>query len=340
MEAIGLGGRENAGRRLTVLRAIDKLDRLGIEGVRQLLGDGPQRRERRFHKGRRLGLDAASRSILVISTGQSPRELGTRRYHADVELHALVSDRVRRRSIESPASCTSYEATSRDLRVKRSRLAAWLSSAGYTMAAYGSIPPSSAASNITPARSSKRSSPSRCPTRRASRSSSARSAGEGAMTASSAASWTRTCRRPASPSACRASPRRSTPSASSATRGLTRPGGGHRHGYGPPRRLPGDCRRPPQRRHCGRDLSRLVRHEGAAEIRRPPQRACRHHRRARTSSSAGKLQIKDLAAGKAQAAADRRPPAAWRDERPGQFEVSRDEVVAKVKELLSKQRPS
>ena len=29
MESIGLGGEENAGRRLTVLRAIDKLDRLG-----------------------------------------------------------------------------------------------------------------------------------------------------------------------------------------------------------------------------------------------------------------------------------------------------------------------
>ena len=34
MESIGLGGEENAGKRLTVLRAIDKLDRLGIEGVR------------------------------------------------------------------------------------------------------------------------------------------------------------------------------------------------------------------------------------------------------------------------------------------------------------------
>ena len=29
MEAIGIGGEENAGKRLTVLRAIDKLDRLG-----------------------------------------------------------------------------------------------------------------------------------------------------------------------------------------------------------------------------------------------------------------------------------------------------------------------
>ena len=52
MEAIGLGGDENAGTRLTVLRAIDKLDRLGVEGVQQLLGDRPQGRERRLHQGR------------------------------------------------------------------------------------------------------------------------------------------------------------------------------------------------------------------------------------------------------------------------------------------------
>ena len=44
MEAIGLGGAENAGRRLTVLRAIDKLDRLGVEGVRLLLGAGARTR--------------------------------------------------------------------------------------------------------------------------------------------------------------------------------------------------------------------------------------------------------------------------------------------------------
>jgi histidyl-tRNA synthetase len=52
---------------------------------------------------------------------------------------------------------------------------------------------------------------------------------------------------------------------------------------------------------------------------------------------AGKLQIKDLAAGKAQAnaTADHQT---WKEERPGQFEVAKDEVVAKVKELLAKQR--
>src|SRR6202162_176018 len=40
METIGLGGEANAGKRLTVLRAIDKLDRLGVAGGRTLVGGG------------------------------------------------------------------------------------------------------------------------------------------------------------------------------------------------------------------------------------------------------------------------------------------------------------
>ncbi|HEX8164600.1 MAG TPA: HisS family protein, partial [Beijerinckiaceae bacterium] len=51
MEAIGLGGEANAGRRLTVLRAIDKLDRLGVEGVRQLLGPGRKDESGDFTRG-------------------------------------------------------------------------------------------------------------------------------------------------------------------------------------------------------------------------------------------------------------------------------------------------
>ncbi len=59
MEAIGLGGEENAGRRLIVLRAIDKLDRLGVEGVRQLLGKGRWKDESGdFAKGAGLTPDA------------------------------------------------------------------------------------------------------------------------------------------------------------------------------------------------------------------------------------------------------------------------------------------
>ena len=57
LEAIGLGGDENAGRRLTVLRAIDKLDKFGPEGVRaaawrRSLGRRQGRRGR-FYQGRR-----------------------------------------------------------------------------------------------------------------------------------------------------------------------------------------------------------------------------------------------------------------------------------------------
>ena len=55
LEAIGLGGDENAGRRLTVLRAIDKYDRLGAEGVQALLGDGRKDESGDFTKG--AGLD-------------------------------------------------------------------------------------------------------------------------------------------------------------------------------------------------------------------------------------------------------------------------------------------
>jgi len=51
MEAIGLGGEENAGRRLTVLRAIDKLDKFGPEGVRLLLGEGRKDESGDFTKG-------------------------------------------------------------------------------------------------------------------------------------------------------------------------------------------------------------------------------------------------------------------------------------------------
>ncbi len=40
LEAIGLGGDENAGRRLTVLRAIDKADKFPISEIKKLLGDG------------------------------------------------------------------------------------------------------------------------------------------------------------------------------------------------------------------------------------------------------------------------------------------------------------
>jgi histidyl-tRNA synthetase len=70
MEAIGLGGEANAGRRLTVMRAIDKLDRLGVEGVRLLLGAGRKDESGDFTKG--AGLDAAAiEQVLALLYGGS-----------------------------------------------------------------------------------------------------------------------------------------------------------------------------------------------------------------------------------------------------------------------------
>jgi histidyl-tRNA synthetase len=67
LEAIGLGGEENAKRRLTVLRAIDKLDKFGPEGVKLLLGpgrwDGGKEGEGDFTKG--AGLDEGQTSRVM-----------------------------------------------------------------------------------------------------------------------------------------------------------------------------------------------------------------------------------------------------------------------------------
>jgi histidyl-tRNA synthetase len=58
LETIRLGGAANEAKRLAVLRAMDKYDRLGDLGVRQLLGDGRRDESGDFTQG--AGLDAAS----------------------------------------------------------------------------------------------------------------------------------------------------------------------------------------------------------------------------------------------------------------------------------------
>ena len=63
MELIGLGAPEDAGRRLVVLRAIDKLDRLGPSGVEALLGPGRRDESGDFTKGAGLPADAIARVL-------------------------------------------------------------------------------------------------------------------------------------------------------------------------------------------------------------------------------------------------------------------------------------
>ncbi|KQP61647.1 MULTISPECIES: histidine--tRNA ligase [unclassified Methylobacterium] len=78
MEAIGLAGPDKAGQRLTVLRAIDKLDRLGADGVRQLLGPGRKDESGDFTKG--AGLDEAgiARILAYVSFEAAPHVGGDR----------------------------------------------------------------------------------------------------------------------------------------------------------------------------------------------------------------------------------------------------------------------
>ena len=63
MEAIGLGGADQAARRLTVLRAIDKYDRLGLSGVSALLRNGRKDESGDFTTGARLQDDQVDRLI-------------------------------------------------------------------------------------------------------------------------------------------------------------------------------------------------------------------------------------------------------------------------------------
>ncbi|HVV94631.1 MAG TPA: histidine--tRNA ligase [Hyphomicrobiales bacterium] len=76
LEAIGLGGDDKARQRLTVLRAIDKLDRLGIEGVRALLGPGRKDESGDFTKG--AGLDEGQIQLVLTSSvaPQVPNDAG------------------------------------------------------------------------------------------------------------------------------------------------------------------------------------------------------------------------------------------------------------------------
>ena len=90
MEAIGLGGPENVGRRLIVLRAIDKLDRLGPEGVRALLGAGRKDESGDFTKG--AGLERAT------ALEQHPRPGIPRTRRAADKPDRLLPRRMRTRS--------------------------------------------------------------------------------------------------------------------------------------------------------------------------------------------------------------------------------------------------
>jgi len=116
LEAIGLGGDENAGRRLTVLRALDKFDKIGLQGVRDLLAEGrwenPETKSGDFTKG--AGLTTDQQNLVISSTvqafdlsavaGSEGRELADMRMSGD---GTLFYDNVTSAKILGKAATTS-----------------------------------------------------------------------------------------------------------------------------------------------------------------------------------------------------------------------------------------
>jgi histidyl-tRNA synthetase len=89
LEAAGLAGDERAAQRLIVLRAIDKLDRLGPEGVRLLLGPGRKDESGDFTKGADLSTDSIE-TILAFTSARRGQAADT-----IAQLRRAVCDSVR-----------------------------------------------------------------------------------------------------------------------------------------------------------------------------------------------------------------------------------------------------
>src|SRR6202451_796524 len=74
LEAIGIGGENYSSKRLTVLRAIDKLDRLGVDGVHALLGEGRKDESGDFTKGAGLTAEQSHRILAFVAPDAKDEE--------------------------------------------------------------------------------------------------------------------------------------------------------------------------------------------------------------------------------------------------------------------------
>src|SRR5262249_49332695 len=68
LEEVELGGEKNRAKRLTVLRAIDKLDRLGREGIELLLGPGRRDESGDFTEGAKLSGDQIHNVMTLLNS--------------------------------------------------------------------------------------------------------------------------------------------------------------------------------------------------------------------------------------------------------------------------------
>ncbi|MBI4275401.1 MAG: histidine--tRNA ligase [Rhizobiales bacterium] len=84
MEAVELGGQANISKRLAVLRAIDKLDRLGVDAVERLLGPGRKDESGDFTKGAALNDIQITR--IINFTGWGERGSGSKSLYSNNEV--------------------------------------------------------------------------------------------------------------------------------------------------------------------------------------------------------------------------------------------------------------
>ena len=111
LEVIGLSGEENAGRRVTVLRAMDKFDRLGDLGVRLLLGEGRKDESGDFTKG--AGLNAASIET-VMSIFEPVEDAEEKFAQIDLRLKGSQTGEQGRNELEQIASLATASGYSSD----------------------------------------------------------------------------------------------------------------------------------------------------------------------------------------------------------------------------------
>ena len=226
MESIGLAGIENAGRRLTVLRALDKLDRLGRGGVEgALLGEGRKDESGDFTKGAGLG-DADIGRLLDFLQPKFPFDIlvlrdGRRIHEQDPEADTISESDIVRKESSNLSTVNSLrklfdEPTYQSGLDELEQIAKLAASSDYPQTVI-CIDPSVVRGleyytgpvyEVELTFEIKDDKGRRC--------ASARSAAADAMTASCRVSAASRCRRPASPSASRACRRRSPRSASSA----------------------------------------------------------------------------------------------------------------------------
>jgi histidyl-tRNA synthetase len=94
MEANGLGGHTEAARRLAVMRAIDKLERIGLDGVRDLLGEGRRDESGDYTPGAKLPphiIEASLMPLLLLETGGITKHIKYATVTERLDAHVFMS---------------------------------------------------------------------------------------------------------------------------------------------------------------------------------------------------------------------------------------------------------